>query len=132
MLPQKNVRICRNIILLLEVACANPPIPDPSKNIFVNYTSGTTVPFNSGVPYTCLNGYFFENDYNMTGFHVTCLPNGTWTPLPNERCIHPNGKDFKYLYYRRQIWLIKPLRDYCSAKLCFISGALLLYVRTVY
>ena len=74
------------------VACINPPIPDPSRNIFVHYANGTTVDFHKDVMYTCQSGYFFEKDYNMTGFNVTCLPDGTWTALPNERCLHPDGK----------------------------------------
>ena len=79
------------ILTFLGVACVNPPIPAEDKNIVVNYVNGTTVAFNDVVTYNCKSDHYFEEDYNMTGFEVTCLPGGTWTPLPDKQCIHPDG-----------------------------------------
>ena len=72
------------------VQCINPPDPDEGRNLEPIYTTGTTIEFEDTVTYVCKPGTFFEEDYHMTGFEITCLSDGTWSPLPDKRCLDPS------------------------------------------
>ncbi len=72
--------------------CINPTEPDADRNLEAVYTPGTTIEFGDTVTYKCKLGTFFEEDYYMTGFDITCLTDGSWSPLPDKRCLDPSCK----------------------------------------
>ncbi len=43
--------------------------------------------------YKCREGFFFEEDYDMQSFQLTCLTSGNFTdPEPWKRCLNPSSK----------------------------------------
>ncbi|TRY77253.1 hypothetical protein TCAL_00122 [Tigriopus californicus] len=75
------------------VACVNPPLAPNGTRLLNNYTINDEVAFNDHVPYYCQDGYFFEQDYNLEFFNLTCHPGGNWSePVVWPKCLHPREK----------------------------------------
>jgi hypothetical protein len=75
------------------VACINPPDPPPETNLVVRYVNKTVIPFGGQVSYACQTGFFFEEDYNLPYFNLTCLPYGNFSsPLPWKKCLNPRSE----------------------------------------
>ena len=75
------------------MACIDPPVPPESANIVVQYESGTVIDFGDKVSYVCKSGYFFGEDYHMTHYNLTCLPDGNFSsPLPWKQCYDPRSR----------------------------------------
>jgi hypothetical protein len=85
----------------LGVACINPPSPPAENNLVVKYVNNTVIPFGGKVSYVCADGYFFEEDYYMPYFNLTCLPDGNFSsPVPWKKCLNPQSKlRTSFLYY---------------------------------
>ncbi len=80
-------------LIISGVACINPPIPPPETHLVVQYTNNTAISFGSNVTYLCEDGYFFEEDYNLKNYTITCLNDGNFTsPLPWKNCLNPRSK----------------------------------------
>ena len=59
-----------------------------------NYVPDTIVEFYDTVSYSCEEGFFFDEDKEMTHFELTCLDSvdGAWSYLdPERKCVHPQG-----------------------------------------
>ena len=60
------------------IQCLYPPEPPTGTNLLLNW-DGSPVNFTHTVSYTCSqDDLYFEWDRQMTEFHVTCLPGGSW------------------------------------------------------
>jgi hypothetical protein len=60
--------------------------------LVLQYINNTVISFGDNVTYTCENGYFFEEDYNLKNFTLTCLNDGNFTlPIPWKKCLHPRS-----------------------------------------
>ena len=79
--------------IFIGVACINPPIPPDEANLQLLYQPDTLIAFGDTVTYICKEGFFFEEDYDMLDFKLTCKTNGNFTePLPWKKCLNPNSK----------------------------------------
>ena len=75
------------------VACINPPIPPEETKLELLYEKDTVIAFGDTVSYQCLPGTFFEIDYNMPNFTLTCQTDGNFSdPLPWKNCLLPSSK----------------------------------------
>ncbi len=80
-------------LIIPGVACINPPIPPPESHLIVQYTNNTVISFGGNVTYLCEDGYFFEEDYDLKNFTITCLNDGNFTsPLPWKNCLNPRSE----------------------------------------
>ena len=61
-------------------------------NLKVDYQVGTTVAFGDAVDYSCIDGFYFDIDFNLEGFNATCFPNGTWSIPIWQACVDPASK----------------------------------------
>ena len=78
---------------ILGVACINPPIPPEETKLELLYVKDTVIAFGDTVSYQCLAGTFFEIDYNMPNFTLTCQTDGNFSdPLPWKNCLLPSSK----------------------------------------
>ena len=79
--------------IFLGVACINPPIPPEETKLELFYEPGTVIAFGETVTYQCSEAYFFEVDYHMPNFTLTCLTDGNFSdPLPWKNCLLPSSK----------------------------------------
>jgi hypothetical protein len=74
-------------------------VPPPENYLVRNYVDGTTIPFNGSVNYTCVHGFFFEDNMHMIAFSLTCLTNAT-VPVPSgwKKCVDPTGSSEMLLF----------------------------------
>ncbi len=84
--------MCGHMIFCTGVSCINPPSYDADKHIVALYEEGTTVEFYGNVTYKCEDGFYFDEDYHLPSFEVMCKPDGSWTPLPDKKCVDPASK----------------------------------------
>ena len=78
---------------LVGVACIEPPIPPNETHSIRHYSGGTTVPFGWVADYSCEEGYYFGEDFNMTHYNLTCYKNGSWEePEHWKQCYQPSGE----------------------------------------
>ena len=71
----------------------DPPIPERTKKLERHYEEGEIIEFGGNVTYTCTPGHFFEENYYMPHFNLTCLPDGNFTDLDSKkRCLNPKSK----------------------------------------
>ncbi len=81
-----------SLTFLLGIGCINPPQPPPETRIGLNNNSTDIVPFDGNVTYACKFGRYFEEDFYMTHFNLTCQNDGNFTsPLPWHHCLNPEG-----------------------------------------
>ena len=77
------------------VACINAPIPPEETKLQLLYEPNSVIAFGDTVSYECLPGTFFEEDYNMPNFTLTCLTDGNFSdPLPWKNCLLPSSKPY--------------------------------------
>ncbi len=82
-------------LIHLGVACVDPPSPPWETKLERHYEDGGVIEFGQNVTYTCKTGLFFEEDYHLPHFNLTCLPDGNFTNhLPWKYCLNPKGKYF--------------------------------------
>ena len=83
---------------ILGVACINAPIPPEETKLQLLYEPNSVIAFGDTVSYECLPGTFFEEDYNMPNFTLTCLTDGNFSdPLPWKNCLLPSSKPQRIL-----------------------------------
>jgi hypothetical protein len=73
----------------------DPPAAEADRHLRSLYENGTTVAFGDEVTYVCEEGFYFEEDFHMEGFDITCLSDGSWSPLPDKRCLDPECESAK-------------------------------------
>ncbi len=87
----KHPKSCYHPILS-GVACINPPMPPPENHLVVQYSNNTVIPFGGTVTYTCEYSFFFEENYDLKNFTLTCLNDGNFTlPLTWKKCLSPSS-----------------------------------------
>ena len=73
----------------------------------MKYTNGSSIAFGAKVSYVCEEGYFFEENYNMPYFNLTCLSDGNFSsPLPWKRCLDPRSESSWQAVGTLALWLI--------------------------
>lgn len=76
-------------------ACINPPVPPNDTYLTGDYLNVTETPLGENISYWCQSGHYFDHDFDLQSFNLTCFENGTWEhPNPWLTCVHPSSNDY--------------------------------------
>lgn len=88
------VKLLLFLCLSTGVGCANPSFPTQDQNFeFVGYLNDTVVLFDGKVGYQCLSGHYWDHDFDLSVYEVTCQEDGTWSnDMEQMFCQLPSSK----------------------------------------